>query len=379
MSRFAVLLLLLVAFVVSLFTNTIGPLIPEVITAFHLSLTAAGLLPFAFFAAYGLTSIPAGLLIERTSEKRVMVGAFGVALCAALAFALLPRYGVAILSIFTMGASMAAVQVALNPLLRVVGGPERFAFFSTLAQLVFGAGSFVGPRIYASLVAHGVSWISLYWIFAVVAAVAAVSVGLSSLPRAPRTEDDAPGSLTAHRALLTEGVVPRYFVSIFMYVGSEQGVASWLSQFLATYHGVDPRTDGASAVSWFWGLMTLGCLGGLVVLKLFDSRRVLVVHAVSAIVLLAVGLYGPAPIAILALPAIGLFASVMWPIIFALALNSVRAHHGTVSGILCTAIIGGAIVPLVVGRLGDLFGLRAGMSILFLTLGWVLATGIRRA
>jgi fucose permease len=179
-----------------------------------------------------------------------------------------------------------------------------------------------------------------------------------------------------HRVLLSGGVVPRYFVSIFMYVGSEQGVASWLSQFLATQHGVDPRTGGASAVSWFWGLMTVGCVLGLLLLRLFDSRKVLVAAASSAIVLLAVGLSGDARTASIALPAIGLAASVMWPIIFSLALNSVTAHHGTVSGILCTAIVGGAVVPLLVGRIGDRFGLRAGMALLFLSLAWVLGVGL---
>jgi fucose permease len=160
-----------------------------------------------------------------------------------------------------------------------------------------------------------------------------------------------------------------------MYVGSEQGIASWLSQFLVTYHHVDPRTDGASAVSWFWGSMTIGCVLGLGLLKLFDSRKILVASAALAIVLLAVGLYGNAEVAKTALPAMGLVMSVMWPIVFSLALNSVPAQHGTVSGILCTAVVGGAVVPLGIGRIGDRFGLRAGMALVFVTLAWVLGVG----
>lgn len=368
-----VVLVLVVFYVLSLFTNTLGPLIPEIISAFHLSLTAAGFLPFAFFVAYGVASIPAGLWVERSSDKRVMVAAWVLAFVAAISFAMFPRYGVALVSFFAMGVAMAAIQVAANPLLRVAGGERHFAFYSTLAQLVFGAGSFSGPRLYAVLVAKRgpLPWLSLYWVFAAGAAAMALLVLVAPLPRVTRTEDERAGSLEAHRTLLSNKLVPLYFASIFMYVGSEQGVASWLSQFLATYHGVDPRTDGASATSWFWGLMTVGCLVGLVLLKLFDSRKVLAAHAALAMGLLALGLFGGAGTAKLALPAIGLVASVMWPIIVALALNAVPTHQGTMSGILCTGIVGGALVPLVVGRVGDAFGLRAGMALLFLTFAWV--------
>ncbi|MFO0742482.1 MAG: MFS transporter [Labilithrix sp.] len=369
-----VALVLVVFFVVSLFTNTLGALLPEVIATFRLSLTAAGLLPFSFFVAYGLASIPAGLWAERTSEKRVMVAAFTVAGASMLGFALAPRYDIAIGSLFTTGMAMAAVQVAAQPLLRVAGGARRFAFFSTLGQLVFGAASAVSPRIYTSLVAHGRGWMSLYWLFAAVAAVMAVVLVLAPLPRVQRKDDERGGSLAAHRALLRGGAL-RWFASIFLYVGAEQGIASWLSQFLATYHDVDPRTDGAAAVSWFWGLMTVGCLLGLALLRFFDPRRVLIAHTVLAIALYALGLFGPPGTSVIALPAVGLVASVMWPIIFALALGSVTSHHGTLSGILCTAIVGGAIVPLVIGRIGDHFGLRAGMSVLFLNLAWILSIG----
>jgi fucose permease len=121
--------------------------------------------------------------------------------------------------------------------------------------------------------------------------------------------------------------------------------------------------------------MTAGCLLGLVLLKLLDSRRVLIGAALAAMAALAAALFGPARVAVVAFPLLGFCASVMWSIIFALALNSVDAHHGSFSGILCTAITGGAVVPLVVGWLGDLVGLRLGMLFLYLMLGYVLGIG----
>ena len=129
-------------------------------------------------------------------------------------------------------------------------------------------------------------------------------------------------------------------------------------------------------MSLFWGLMTVGGVLGLVLLKFIDSRKVLLGFTAAAIVFLSLALFGPGPLALIMFPLMGFAASVMWPVIFSLALNSVSSHHGSFSGILCTGIIGGALVPLLIGRLGDAFGLRQGMFVLYLTLGYILSIGL---
>src|SRR5687768_18612547 len=108
------------------------------------------------------------------------------------------------------------------------------------------------------------------------------------------------------------------------YVGSEQGIANWMSKFLSSYHGFNPQVEGARAVAMFWGLLTVGCALGLVLLKLFDSRKVLIGFAAAAILALTTALGGGAALAYGSLIALGFFLSVMWSVIFALALNSVR-------------------------------------------------------
>ncbi|HSP06659.1 MAG TPA: MFS transporter, partial [Acidobacteriota bacterium] len=128
-------------------------------------------------------------------------------------------------------------------------------------------------------------------------------------------------------------------------------------------------------VAGFWGLMTVGCAVGLVLLKLFDSRWILVGAVALAFAALTAGLFGPTSVARLAFPAVGFCASVMWSIVFSLALNSVEKHHGSFSGILCTGIIGGAVVPLVIGWLGDRIGLRYAMMTLYLTLAYLMSIG----
>jgi fucose permease len=162
---------------------------------------------------------------------------------------------------------------------------------------------------------------------------------------------------------------------MFAYVGTEQGLADWISKFLADNHGLDPHTAGAQAVSWFWGLLTAGCVLSMLLLRLFDSRRVLVGSALAAMAVLTAALLGPAAVAIWAFPAVGFCISSMWPIIMSLGLNSVEQHQGAVAGILCTAMCGGAVVPLVIGQAADLIGLRTAMFALYATLAWILSIG----
>src|ERR1700751_1792704 len=115
-------LVFLVFFVMSLLTNILGPLVPDIITGFKVSLGAAAFLPFSFFIAYGVMSIPAGFLVERWGEKPLMIASFLLGTAGALSFALVPSFPVAAGSLFIMGGGMAALQVAINPLLRVAGG-----------------------------------------------------------------------------------------------------------------------------------------------------------------------------------------------------------------------------------------------------------------
>jgi len=384
--------------VISLLTNIMGPIIPDIIRDFHVSLSAAGFLVFSFFIAYGITSIPSGLLVESFGEKPVMILSLAAAVAGALSFALSPSYWVAVVSLFIIGAGMAMLQVAINPLLRAAGGEEHFAFNEVLAQLLFGVASFLSPLIYSSMVLRlgdhrttdgnltrllrrltppSLPWVSVYWILAVFALSMLVVVGFSKFPRVQPIEGERPGTWQIYRGLLTRPVVWFYFYAIFSYVGCEQGTANWLSQFLSQYHGYDPHTTGAQAVSWFWGLMTLGCLAGVVLLKLFDSRRLVMVAAGGALVALSFALFGGARVSLAAFPAIGLCCSVMWPIVISLALNSVSEHHGSFTGILATGITGGAILTVVIGRIGDAAGLRAGLSLLYINFSFIFCVGLR--
>jgi len=395
-NRYMVYLVLLTFFVISLLTNILGPIVPDIISNFHVSLTAAGFLVFSFFIAYGFMSIPAGFLVERFSEKPVMILAFVAAMLGSMSFALFPKYKMAVISLFIIGAGMAVLQVAINPLLRVSGGEENFALNEVLAQLLFGSASFISPHIYSYLVLNlnhssqafnillrvlkkitpaALPWVSLYWIFTATAFAMVLLLCVLRFPRVQHTAEERPGTLQMYGSLVRRRLVWLYFLAIFAYVGCEQGTANWLSQFLSQYHHFDPHTTGARAVSWFWGLMTSGCLAGVLLLKIFDSRRVLIGASTGALFFLSLALFGPGKLSATAFPLVGLFASVMWPILISLALNSVAEYHGSFTGILATGIMGGAVMPVIIGRIGDHFGLRNGLALLYITFGFIFSVG----
>lgn len=389
-------LILLIFFVISFLTNIIGPLVPDIIKSFDLSLKMASFLPFSFFVAYGLMSIPSGFLIENYGEKKIMLMAFLISSIGAFLFSNTGTYSFYLISLFLIGTGMAMLQVAINPLLRTIGGEKEFAFNSVLGQMFFGLASFISPLVYSYIIKNvsdqaesnnliinllnnlkipGMEWISLYWIFTIISFIMVIIISQIKLPIVEKKEDEKVGALQTHLTLLKKPIVLLYFIAIFCYVGTEVGVANWISQFLETYHDINPQIQGAKTVSNFWGMMTLGTLLGLVLLKFMDSRKVLIINSIISILALLVALFGTSQQALIAFPVIGFFIATMWSIIISLALNSLSNSHGSFSGILVTGIIGGAFIPFIVGAIGDVFGLKTGLLFLIITLLFILSIG----
>src|SRR5215475_2256864 len=173
MSKSALLMLFIMViwFVISFVTNLIGPLMPTIISDFHLSLALAGFLPFSFFLAYGLISIPAGALVEARGPRATLLAAFVLNLVGCLAIGLYPVYAVVIAGLFVIGLGMAMLQVVINPLMRATGGEAHFAFFAVMAQLIFGLASYVSAYIFVALMHSPAAaqqpliWVDFYWAF----------------------------------------------------------------------------------------------------------------------------------------------------------------------------------------------------------------------
>ena len=393
-SFYLLILIFLVFFAISFLTNILGSINPNVTDSFALSGTLTGMLPFSFFIAYAIMSIPSGMFVQKYGEKKSLILAWILAFTGALIFTSFPKFPVFLGSLFLIGSGMAMLQVALYPLLRVVGGEEHFAFNSVIAQLVFGAASFLSPFVYSYLVTNltdpasdggfiidliskltplQLPWVSIYLVFSLVSFLMLVIILSTKFPVVVRKQDEIVGAWETHMQLFRNRIVILFFFGIFAYVGAEQGIANWISEFLRTYHGLRPEVEGARTVGMFWGMMTVGCFLGLGLLKLMDSKLVLGIFTSAALIILTFTLFGSVKFALFGFAALGFCLSVMYAIIFSLALNSITKYHGSFAGILCTAIAGGAIFSLLIGKLKDMIGLQLGMVLLYLPLAYILS------
>jgi fucose permease len=391
----AVILLVLAGFMtVSFITNLLGPIFPELINDFSIGLMLAGFFPFAFFIAYGVMSIPAGLLIERYGERAMMRFAYSLSALSCLLFVVLPHFAVAMFSLFCLGLAMSVLQVAMNPLLRFAAGSAHYSFMAVLGQLLFGLAAAATPLIYQrlttlssehwlapilQLLPADMPWLSLYLLFAVLCLLMLLWLWWLPFPASNRQAsagESASQLLSKQWSLLRNSTVQKYFLAIFCYVALEQGIANSMAVYLQQVHQLDAATIGATAVSQFWLNMTIGCVLGLGLLKLFDSRFIIVLFSLATIALLLLAISGDARLALWCLPLLGGSLSVMWSIIFALALNSVKAQHGAVAGVLCTGIIGGAFASPLLGLLAEqLNSMQWALLMLFLPLGYILSIG----
>jgi len=364
-------------FTFGMVTNVLGVIIPEVIKQYQLSLFAAGFLAFSFFLAYGLCSIPTGLLMDRFGAKPLVL--LGVTLmglgCLVVAWA--QSYPLMLAMIFAVGVGVTVLQTAGNPLIQHLDRPQNYHRNLTLTIGFCGIGAFLGPFMLAFIRGTGQSWQSLYIFFAVLSLVLLAPLALSRFP-SMATETSDRIRVGQLRRLLKHPLVLTYALGVFFYVGAEVGTASWIVKFFERVHGLTAEvahleatslfgkvlpTLPALIVALFWGLQGTGRLVSGAVLNRFGSRRILRLYSFLALACLLVANFGSKIVTAVGFVACGFFTSVLITLIISGTINSFTENHGTISGVLCTAILGGALVPPLVGWVGDSFGMHAAMMV----------------
>src|SRR6185312_3831618 len=196
-NRSIIVYIMAIFFLISFVTNIIGPLIPIIIKWYKLNYVLAGFLPFSFFLAYGIISIPAGFLLERRGQSVTLLGALSLNVLGCLLIASSASYLAVIVGLFVIGLGMAMLQVVINPLTRSTVGEEHFAFYAVLGQLIFGVASFLSPFALSFLQTNenkfagfGPPWVPFYAGAGLVfAAFIALTAGIG-LPKAELAEDE---------------------------------------------------------------------------------------------------------------------------------------------------------------------------------------------
>ncbi|RKF17676.1 sugar MFS transporter [Altericroceibacterium spongiae] len=357
-------------------------LLPHLRSVFDLNYTQTTLIESVWFIAYAVASMPSAFLIERIGYKKAIIVGLGVMAAGALCMvpaARLPSYGITLAALFIIACGIALLQVAANPYVAVLGPPEKSESRLTLVQAFNSMGTFFAPyfggylilsRTVGGTVKEGTILSAEqrladaqatqlpYILVAIVLAVIAVVIWRSSLPamgddaKRANAEERKKLSLWNHRNLVLG--VP----AIFIYLIAEIGVANLFISFVTLPEIAHITAAQASTyLGFLWGGMMVGRFAGGVIIQKFNPARVLACFASFAFIVMlgAATLHGP--VAMWCLVAVGLGHSIMFPAIFALAIKGLGPLTEEGSGLLVTAIAGGALV-VVQGWLADMFGLQ---------------------
>jgi MFS transporter, FHS family, L-fucose permease len=361
-------------------------LIPHLKGIFSLSYAGAMDVQLYFFGAYGVMSIPAGWFVKKIGFKKgIMVGLATAALGCLLFYpaASARLFDLFKAAVFVLATGIVILQVAANPFVAVLGRPETASSRLTLTQAfnslaTWAFPTFIGPIILAvaglsaaelakmtpdARVAQEAQSVQLpYVVLAGALALLAVIVSMSKLPKIDTSTTASAGGANA---VADRGSAWRYrhlvlgAVAIFVYVGAEVAIGSLLVNYFKEPYILGLTEDkGAKLMAIYWLCAMIGRFIGTLTLRKFQPGKVLATHAVIALLLVVTSTFTTGMTAVVTIIAVGLFNSVMFPTIFTLAIDGLGRHTEQGSGILCAAIVGGAVIPKLQGMLADAAGLH---------------------
>jgi MFS transporter, FHS family, L-fucose permease len=367
------------AFFVMGFVDAVGTLVGFAKNEYHLSGFMAGLLPFFGFIAFALFSVPGGVLMDKKGKKFLMLVSLAIVLAGEALPAAATGYAALLSAIFLIGVGMTLLQVAGNPLMRDVSEEGRFARNLTFAQFVKGLGSIAGPAAAIALVSRGFPWNMIFTVFGAVVAVTLAGVALLEVEE-KREQDKPKASIGSSFALLRNGYVFAMILGLFLYVGAEVGLNAWIATLLSQKFRFDLWSLATGGIAFFFGALSLGRLVGSAVLSFMSARRFLVVTAAASVLGTLGIMLGSKEVAVASILLAGLGFGNVFPLVFSLLIDAMPERSAELSGLLCMAIAGGAVMPLVMGAVNDAFSsVTAAMAVPFLSCLYILALSLRPA
>jgi|TARA_R110001583_G_scaffold30706_4_gene105810 FHS family L-fucose permease-like MFS transporter len=347
-------------------------LIPHLKGIFNLSYSQAMLVQFCFFGAYFIVSIPAGIIVKKLGFQKGIV--LGLIIAALGCFSFYPAasmhsYPVFLMALFILASGITVLQVSANPYVSILGKPETASSRLNMTQAFNSLGTTVAPFFGAYLILDQVvesmsatqqaesvqlPYIMLAGLLLILAAI----FSYIKLPVIEHSEESTEvkeinGSAWQYRHLVLGAI------GIFVYVGAEVSIGSFLVSFLN-----DPNIAGleesqaAKYIAYYWAGAMVGRFIGAAVMQKLSAGKVLAFNAFIAVIFIVITILASGQVAMWAILLVGLCNSIMFPTIFSLAINGLGKHTSQGSSILCLAIVGGAILPLIQGFLADSIGLQ---------------------
>jgi len=348
-------------------------LIPHLKGVFDLSYSQAMLVQFCFFGAYFIVSLPGGAIVKKLGYQKGIVLGLIIAAIGCLGFypaASMHSYPVFLFALFVLASGITLLQVSANPYVSMLGDPKTASSRLTMTQAFNSLGTTVAPffgallildQAAASLSAQGAAEaVQMPYVF-----LAAMLLGLAAifawikLPNLSVTEEVKQSDATDTGSAWQYSHLVLGAVGIFVYVGAEVSIGSFLVSFFAepSIAGIE-ESEAAKYIAYYWGGAMVGRFIGAAVMQKVAGGKALCFNSILAVLLILVATLSSGTIAMTAILLVGLCNSIMFPTIFSLAINGLGKHTSQGSGILCLAIVGGAIVPLIQGVLADSIGIQ---------------------
>ena len=359
-------------------------LIPFLKESFDLNYTQAMLVQFCFFGAYFIVSPFAGRLIDKVGYQQGIV--LGLLTTAAGCILFYPSasfhvYGLFLFAFFVLASGITILQVAANPYVAALGPEKTAASRLNLAQAANSLGTTVGPIIGASLIlgvvaADASAVQGPYLMIAgllIAAALVFRNIKLPKLAHVEATGEESDGNIWEHRSLVLGAL------AIFLYVGGEVSIGSFLVNYFSESSIAGMSTaDAGEMVAYYWGAAMIGRLVGAVLMNYVAATKYLAVNALIAIIMIIVSMNSTGDVAMWSILAVGFFNSIMFPTIFTLAVKGLGSMTSKGSGLVCQAIVGGALIPLVQGVAADSIGIQLSFIVpmlCYIYIGWYALNG----
>lgn len=353
-------------FAMGLITSLNDILVPHFKAAFALTYRDAALIQSSFFAAYFIVSYPAGQYTARVGYRRALASSMWLAgIGCALFFpaAALVSYPWFLVALFVLASGVTLLQVAVNAYVETLGTHGAAASRLTLVQAFNSLGTTIGPPLAALWIlapdtsaagAHAVDSVRApYGVLALVLALGGVVLWRLALPE-PRATSHALGVFGNVRSLFAHRPLRFGIVALFLYVGAEVSIGSFLIVYLTQSDtGISTHAHASRYLAFYWGGAMVGRFIGAALLRRISPGKLLAACAVYNVVLILLAMTLPASTAMWLLLACGLGNAIMFPTIFSLSVGGLGVRVSEGGGLLCMAIVGGAVLPYMQGALAD--------------------------
>ena len=342
------------AFLAMGFGDAVGPFVGLAKNEFTLSNTMAFLIPFMGFIMFGILSVPMGIFQARKGKKFVLLLGLSIMLLGiVIPIFSLSTFVMFLLTVLLLGAGATVLQVAGNPIMRDVSEEGKFSRNLSLAQFVKAIGSLSGPVIPALAAAYwGMDWKILFPIYAI--ALGITIVAISSLKVEEKKYDNSePVTLASCLSLLKNGYVFMMVAAIFLYVGAEVCMSSGIPIYLENQFGIDIKELGMLGTGLFFTTLMIGRFLGGVILNWISPQKFFVITVIISLAAI-LGLFtGIAGIVVASVILLGLGFANIFPLVFSIAVDAMPEKTNELSGLMVTAIVGGAFIPPIMGLVAD--------------------------